>query len=420
MRGLAERLGVGTMTLYGYFRSKDELLDALVDAAVMETPLSLRMATGQSSSARLPIRASRACCGIRASSNCGCAGRCCGRRPCGSAKRCCDPAGRRLQSRRSGRRVPAPVHLHRRFRRAEPRRRNRVETAGRARQRSAALPPDEFPALNEARDAASAAMGGEEVFAYGLDRIIDGLALRRERASSADQPVGPRRSPIDAVTRAAASPIAAAGHRSRSGAQGAARIPATAGESALEGLARAADDPAAALATGNAPALRARTGEPSRRARLRPPALDGAPAPAGRLLASPAPHRGLEAAVVGEQLVHADQVDAAARHRGDGRGRETVVALGGDRVGELGAVLEVADDRRVELCPREVGAAPGEISDAARPLLLMLVPEKRWCPAMRCPRRSRSPRSPVRRSARISSRVSSYGNSVHPPPPGGR
>ncbi len=40
------------------------------------------------------------------------------------------------------------------------------------------LPPDEFPALTEARDAASAAMGGEEVFAYGLDRIIDGLAAR--------------------------------------------------------------------------------------------------------------------------------------------------------------------------------------------------------------------------------------------------
>jgi AcrR family transcriptional regulator len=31
MRRLAERLGVGTMTIYGYFRSKDELLDAVVD-----------------------------------------------------------------------------------------------------------------------------------------------------------------------------------------------------------------------------------------------------------------------------------------------------------------------------------------------------------------------------------------------------
>src|SRR6059036_795279 len=36
MRRLAEELGVGTMTLYGYFRSKNELLDAVVDAAVAE------------------------------------------------------------------------------------------------------------------------------------------------------------------------------------------------------------------------------------------------------------------------------------------------------------------------------------------------------------------------------------------------
>lgn len=33
MRGLAEELGVGAMTLYGYFRGKEELLDAVVDRA---------------------------------------------------------------------------------------------------------------------------------------------------------------------------------------------------------------------------------------------------------------------------------------------------------------------------------------------------------------------------------------------------
>jgi AcrR family transcriptional regulator len=32
MRRVAERLGVGTMTLYGYFADKDELLDAVIDA----------------------------------------------------------------------------------------------------------------------------------------------------------------------------------------------------------------------------------------------------------------------------------------------------------------------------------------------------------------------------------------------------
>jgi AcrR family transcriptional regulator len=34
MRRLADHIGVGTMTLYGYFRSKTELLEALMDAAV--------------------------------------------------------------------------------------------------------------------------------------------------------------------------------------------------------------------------------------------------------------------------------------------------------------------------------------------------------------------------------------------------
>ena len=36
MRRLADELGVGTMTLYGYVRSKDELLDAVMDASVLD------------------------------------------------------------------------------------------------------------------------------------------------------------------------------------------------------------------------------------------------------------------------------------------------------------------------------------------------------------------------------------------------
>src|SRR4051794_40415224 len=38
MRRLADALGVGTMTLYGYFRNKRELLDAVVDTAVSDPP----------------------------------------------------------------------------------------------------------------------------------------------------------------------------------------------------------------------------------------------------------------------------------------------------------------------------------------------------------------------------------------------
>lgn len=39
MRELAETLGVGTMTLYGYFRTKDELIDATLDRAADEVEL---------------------------------------------------------------------------------------------------------------------------------------------------------------------------------------------------------------------------------------------------------------------------------------------------------------------------------------------------------------------------------------------
>jgi AcrR family transcriptional regulator len=39
MRRLAEELGVGTMTLYGYFRDKDELLDAVLEVASAEVAL---------------------------------------------------------------------------------------------------------------------------------------------------------------------------------------------------------------------------------------------------------------------------------------------------------------------------------------------------------------------------------------------
>ena len=39
MRALARDLDVGTMTLYGYFRDKRELIDAMVDAIAERTPL---------------------------------------------------------------------------------------------------------------------------------------------------------------------------------------------------------------------------------------------------------------------------------------------------------------------------------------------------------------------------------------------
>ena len=45
MRRLAQELGVGTMTLYGYFRDKDALLDGVVDVAAADQPVRPRGTT---------------------------------------------------------------------------------------------------------------------------------------------------------------------------------------------------------------------------------------------------------------------------------------------------------------------------------------------------------------------------------------
>src|SRR3954469_1373321 len=59
MRRLAEGLGVGTMTLYGYFRSKDELLDAVIDAAVADREPFVFEGTWQEQIRRLMQRSRR-------------------------------------------------------------------------------------------------------------------------------------------------------------------------------------------------------------------------------------------------------------------------------------------------------------------------------------------------------------------------
>ena len=51
MRNLADRLEVGTMTLYGYFASKEELLEAMVATATEDAPeITVGEGRGRSSS----------------------------------------------------------------------------------------------------------------------------------------------------------------------------------------------------------------------------------------------------------------------------------------------------------------------------------------------------------------------------------
>ena len=179
MRALADRLGVGTMTLYGYFRNKDELLDGLVDAAVMETPLSppegdwTEQLRAVVHSARRGLLRHPSIVELRM------------RRPVLRPEALRFGEGVLRILRGAGFGIDEGVAAFRLlftytvgFAALSPAESTESDRQA-ARAALAALPPDEFPALTEARDAASAAMGGEDVFAYGLDRIIDGLASRR-------------------------------------------------------------------------------------------------------------------------------------------------------------------------------------------------------------------------------------------------
>ena len=178
MRALADRLGVGTMTLYGYFRNKDELLDAVVDSAVgdSEPPLLegdwaerlrevvlharrglLRHPSIVELRVRRPVlrpealRFAERCLGILLDG--------------GFDVREGTAAFRLLFTYTLGFAALSPAEATDDDRRA-------------AMAALSALPADEYPALTAARAEASQAMGGEEVFRYGLDRIIDGLRAR--------------------------------------------------------------------------------------------------------------------------------------------------------------------------------------------------------------------------------------------------
>ena len=189
MRRIADELGVGTMTLYGYFRSKQELLDAVIDAAVEAAPRVPRTGTWRDQLSAL-IRIAR---------------RTLLRHPALVQIRLRQPVLRPESLRFS----EAALRILRSagFERREATQSFRLlftyvfgfaglgpeETSAEQRRQAAAaiaaLPPDQYPALTAAADEASEAMAGEEQFEYGLERILDGLEARlavdkrRRRAS---------------------------------------------------------------------------------------------------------------------------------------------------------------------------------------------------------------------------------------------
>lgn len=184
MRRLAEELEIGTMTLYGYFRNKEELLDALVDSAAEEIrvptargPWRKQIATlmeeirkslgdhpiGVVIRQRRPmwsagaLRVSEA--GIRIL------------REAGFSKADAARSYRTLFNYTFGFVAFSPGELSAKQREA-------------ALQALAALPRERYPMQLEAAAELADAVGGETQFRYGLELLLDGLEakLKKRRA----------------------------------------------------------------------------------------------------------------------------------------------------------------------------------------------------------------------------------------------
>lgn len=178
MQRVGRELGVGTMTLYGYFPSKAELLDAVIDATVQDVELPSGDGPWRDDLRALAERALDVL----------------SRHPSLVALRFRQPVVRpdTLAFGEAAMRILQRAG----FGAAEAAQAFRliftfvVGYAGLSPEQStdtdrrqaaaalAALPPERFPVLTSAAAQASQAMSGAEQFAYGLERILDGLQVR--------------------------------------------------------------------------------------------------------------------------------------------------------------------------------------------------------------------------------------------------
>jgi AcrR family transcriptional regulator len=178
MQSLAKRVGVGTMTLYGYFRSKDELLQAVVDAAVGHAQIPSTDGDWQEQmravvdAAHRTLKRHPALVQIRfrepilRPDALRFAERVIGiLREAGLDPREAASAFRLIFTYTFGFAGLSPA-------RATDRTRTKAATA------AAALPPDTFPNLIATAPEWTHAMAGTDQFRYGLDRILDGLQAR--------------------------------------------------------------------------------------------------------------------------------------------------------------------------------------------------------------------------------------------------
>ena len=175
MRRLAAELGVGTMTLYGYFRTKEELIDAAVDAATEEAGVRVRGSTWREQLGNLMRDVRRELA----------------RHPAGVRIRLSRPllSPGALRITEAGMRVLESAGFGKR-RAARAYETLLVYTLGfatfcspdspedvkrQARAAVAALPRDEYPAVTGAGRELTETLFGDAQFEFGLERLLDGL-----------------------------------------------------------------------------------------------------------------------------------------------------------------------------------------------------------------------------------------------------
>ncbi len=178
MRRLADRLGVGTMTLYGYFRDKDELLDAVVDAAAAERPRRKRGGTWQDELRelarflRLSLARHPALVQLRLTRPIMTPGAFRGTEAALQALR---HAGFGTEdAARAFRLVFVYVFGYAAFNAPQV----TDDMRGEVRTAIAALPPDDYPVMSESVDALAETLGGDDPFEFGLDLVIAGMEAR--------------------------------------------------------------------------------------------------------------------------------------------------------------------------------------------------------------------------------------------------
>ncbi len=184
MRGVADRLGVGTMTLYGYFQDKDELLDAIIEASGAQLTLPAMEGDWKMSLRALMLALHDQLIEhpflveLRL------------RRPIISAQamRWTEAALSILH--RAGfspghaAEVFRPLFVYTFGHAAFLPREDEQGVASRARAAVLSLPPDEYPLATTAADELGRALIGQQPYELGLDLLLDGIEKRIPKGSA--------------------------------------------------------------------------------------------------------------------------------------------------------------------------------------------------------------------------------------------